>query len=220
MGCARLARALERDGIKAGALHGDKSQGERTLTLDAFKSGAIEALVATDVAARGLDIPDMPCVINHELPFSAEDFIHRIGRTGRAGSKGDAIALVDASEKRLLDDIEKLLKRKLDIAPLPESNFVSSNGPARGRSGRSEGRGESRSSESKPAPKLKQAVDPFFYQPYQASPKASSESSIAAIAETSKANGGPTKSTPLKPGITPAKSLVGALLGGAKKKPS
>lgn len=228
LGCARLARALERDGIKAGALHGDKSQGERTLTLDAFKSGAIEALVATDVAARGLDIPDMPCVINHELPFSAEDFIHRIGRTGRAGSKGDAIALVDSSEKRLLDDIEKLLKRKLDIAPLPESNFVSSNVPARGRSGRSEGRGESRSesrgearsSESKPAPKPKQAVDPFFYQPYQATPKASNEASAEAILESGDANGGPTKSTPLKPGITPAKSLVGALLGGAKKKPS
>ena len=104
LGCAKLARALERDGIKAGAIHGDKSQGERTLTLDAFKSGVIEVLVATDVAARGLDIPDMPCVINHELPYNAEDFIHRIGRTGRAGSTGDAIALVDASEKRLLED--------------------------------------------------------------------------------------------------------------------
>ena len=120
LGCARLARALERDGIKAGAIHGDKSQGERTLTLDAFKSGAIEVLVATDVAARGLDIPAMPCVINHELPYSAEDFIHRIGRTGRAGSTGDAIALVDDGEKRLLDDIEKLMKRKLPVMPLPE----------------------------------------------------------------------------------------------------
>jgi len=215
LGCARLARALERDGIKAGALHGDKSQGERTLTLDAFKSGAIEALVATDVAARGLDIPDMPCVINHELPFSAEDFIHRIGRTGRAGSKGDAIALVDSSEKRLLDDIEKLLKRKLDIAPLSESNFVSSNVPARGRSGR----GEARSGESKPAPKPKQAVDPFFYQPYQATPKASNEAGAEALLESGDANRGPTKSSPLKPVITPAKALVGALLGGAKKKP-
>ena len=85
LGCARLARALEHDGIKAAAIHGDKSQGERMLTLEAFKSGAIDALVATDVAARGLDISEMPCVINHELPFSAEDFIHRIGRTGRAG---------------------------------------------------------------------------------------------------------------------------------------
>ncbi|QKM64407.1 ATP-dependent RNA helicase [Polynucleobacter tropicus] len=138
LGCAKLARALERDGIKAGAIHGDKSQGERTLTLEAFKSGAIEALVATDVAARGLDIPDMPCVINHELPFNAEDFIHRIGRTGRAGSKGDAIALVDDSEKRLLDDIEKLMKRKLEVAPLPDVK-------------------------STPG----QITDPFFYKPYE-----------------------------------------------------
>ena len=138
LGCAKLARALERDGIKAGAIHGDKSQGERTLTLEAFKSGAIEALVATDVAARGLDIPDMPCVINHELPFNAEDFIHRIGRTGRAGSKGDAIALVDDSEKRLLDDIEKLMKRKLQVAPLPDVK-------------------------STPG----QITDPFFYKPYE-----------------------------------------------------
>ena len=159
-----------------------------------------------------------------------------MGRTGRAGSKGDAIALVDSRENRLPDDIERLLKRKLDSAPLPESNFVSSNAPARGRSARSEGRsedrgegrgesrsesrGEARSGESKPAPKPKQAVDPFFYQPYQATPKASSEAGAEAILATGDANGGPTKSTPLKPGITPAKSLVGALLGGAKKKPS
>ena len=150
LGCAKLARALERDGIKAGAIHGDKSQGERTLTLDAFKSGAIEALVATDVAARGLDIPDMPCVINHELPYNAEDFIHRIGRTGRAGSKGDAIALVDDSEKRLLDDIEKLMKRKLDIKPLPEG------APSYAKP----------SSSSAASAKM---ADPFFYKPYEPS---------------------------------------------------
>ena len=146
LGCARLAIALERDGIKAAAIHGDKNQSERMLTLEAFKSGAIDALVATDVAARGLDIPDMPCVINHELPFSAEDFIHRIGRTGRAGSSGDAIALVDDSEKRLLEDIEKLMKRKLPISALPTSH-----------------------SDTK-APTAKQlAADPFFYMPYESS---------------------------------------------------
>jgi superfamily II DNA/RNA helicase len=100
--------------------------------------------VATDVAARGLDIVDMPCVINHELPFNAEDFIHRIGRTGRAGSKGDAIALVDDSEKRLLEDIEKLMKRKLTIARLPTSER------------------ESKSGGSKAI-----AADPFFYMPYE-----------------------------------------------------
>jgi superfamily II DNA/RNA helicase len=77
-------------------------------------------LVATDVAARGLDIADMPCVINHELPFNAEDYVHRIGRTGRAGAQGDAIALVDASEERLLADIEKLMNRKLLRLPVPD----------------------------------------------------------------------------------------------------
>ena len=146
LGCARLANALERDGIKAAAIHGDKSQSERMLTLEAFKSGAIDALVATDVAARGLDIPDMPCVINHELPFNAEDFIHRIGRTGRAGSKGDAIALVDDSEKRLLEDIEKLMKRKLPISALPTSY------------------GDTKSATTKQL-----AADPFFYTPYESS---------------------------------------------------
>ena len=155
LGCARLAIALERDGIKAAAIHGDKSQSERMLTLEAFKSGAIDALVATDVAARGLDISEMPCVINHELPFSAEDFIHRIGRTGRAGSSGDAIALVDDSEKRLLEDIEKLMKRKLPISALPTSH-----------------------SDTK-APTAKQlAADPFFYTPYESS-KQDQESSTA-----------------------------------------
>jgi superfamily II DNA/RNA helicase len=187
-----LARALERDGIKAGAIHGDKSQGERTLTLDAFKSGTIEALVATDVAARGLDIPSMPCVINHELPYNAEDFIHRIGRTGRAGSKGDAIALVDASEKRLLDDIEKLMKRKLDIQPLPEGSY--SPGPSSIPS--------RTSSRSDAPPKMS---DPFFYKPYE--PSAVSQPSTGA-----------TDSEVKKVGITPAKPALGALLGGFKKK--
>jgi superfamily II DNA/RNA helicase len=198
LGCARLSRALERDGIKAGAIHGDKSQGERTLTLDAFKSGAIEALVATDVAARGLDIPDMPCVINHELPYSAEDFIHRIGRTGRAGSTGDAIALVDASEKRLLDDIEKLMKRKLDIKPLPEGapsqSRTPSNRPASSRVG---------SASSSSAAPVKMS-DPFFYKPYE--PTAAPQSAEGAKPEEKKV------------GITPAKPTVGALLGGFKKK--
>ena len=234
LGCARLARALERDGIKAGALHGDKSQGERTLTLDAFKSGVIEALVATDVAARGLDIPDMPCVINHELPFSAEDFIHRIGRTGRAGSKGDAIALVDSSEKRLLDDIEKLLKRKLAITPLPESDFVSNNTASKERSGRGEGRSQGRNSENRignrgdskssgrrsvenqSALPPKQAIDAFFYQPYQATSKPTSEAGSEAGTEV----GSISKPSAKKSGITPAKPLVGALLGGSKKKAS
>lgn len=195
LGCARLARALERDGIKAGAIHGDKSQGERTLTLDAFKSGAIEVLVATDVAARGLDIPDMPCVINHELPYNAEDFIHRIGRTGRAGSTGDAIALVDASEKRLLDDIERLMKRKLEVKPLPEGT------PSQSRVPSNRSASSSASLNSGVPAKMS---DPFFYKPYE--PTAAPQSEEGA------------KPVEKKVGITPAKPTVGALLGGFKKK--
>ncbi len=202
LGCARLSRALERDGIKAGAIHGDKSQGERTLTLDAFKSGAIEALVATDVAARGLDIPDMPCVINHELPFSAEDFIHRIGRTGRAGSTGDAIALVDASEKRLLDDIEKLMKRKLEVKPLPEGNPSQSRAPSSSTASSRAGSTSSSRSSANAAPA--KISDPFFYKPYEPTAVPSSAEG-AQPAEK-------------KVGIVSAKPTVGALLGGFKKK--
>lgn len=201
LGCARLSRALERDGIKAGAIHGDKSQGERTLTLDAFKSGAIEALVATDVAARGLDIPDMPLVINHELPYNAEDFIHRIGRTGRAGNKGDAIALVDASEKRLLDDIERLMKRKLDVQPLPDIEVSSNRAPSnRATSNRAP---SSRTSSVKDSPG--KASDPFFYMPYEPSVAPQSATNSSNLEEK-------------KVGIVSAKPAIGALLGGFKKK--
>jgi len=91
LGCARLARSLEREGLKATALHGDKSQDERLKALDAFKKGEVDLLVCTDVAARGLDIKDVPAVFNFDIPFNAEDYIHRIGRTGRAGAEGLAV---------------------------------------------------------------------------------------------------------------------------------
>jgi superfamily II DNA/RNA helicase len=215
MGCARLARALERDGIKAGAIHGDKSQGERTLTLDAFKSGAIEALVATDVAARGLDIPAMPCVINHELPFNAEDFIHRIGRTGRAGSTGDAIALVDDSEKRLLDDIEKLMKRKLEIMPLPNIDIPGGN-ESDDRPKHRSSRETTQRSYSTPTPSRTSAppADPFFFTPYE-SPKLANK---AEKSDAAQAEGASPQPEVKKVGIVPAKPPVGALLGGFKKK--
>ena len=215
MGCARLARALERDGIKAGAIHGDKSQGERTLTLDAFKSGAIEALVATDVAARGLDIPAMPCVINHELPFNAEDFIHRIGRTGRAGSTGDAIALVDDSEKRLLDDIEKLMKRKLEIMPLPNIDIPGGN-ESDDRTKHRSSRETTQRSYSTPTPSRTSAppADPFFFTPYE-SPKLANK---AEKSDAAQAEGASPQPEVKKVGIVPAKPPVGALLGGFKKK--
>ncbi|SDA29151.1 ATP-dependent RNA helicase RhlE [Nitrosospira sp. Nsp18] len=113
-GASRLAEQLERDGITATAIHGDKTQPQRTQALAEFKEGIVRVLVATDVAARGLDIEDLPHVVNFELPTTPEDYIHRIGRTGRAGTKGDAISLVCEDETELVHGIEKLLKFKLN----------------------------------------------------------------------------------------------------------
>ena len=117
LGCGRLARSFERDGLKTAALHGDKSQEERLKSLEAFKKGEVELLVATDVAARGIDIAALPAVFNFDIPFNAEDYVHRIGRTGRAGASGLAVSLVTGADARLIADIEKLTKKKLDIEP-------------------------------------------------------------------------------------------------------
>jgi len=113
IGASRLSRTLEQAGIKASAIHGDKTQQERIAALDAFKNGDIDVLVATDVAARGLDITDLPCVINYDLPYNAEDYVHRIGRTGRAGATGDALSVYSDKDERLLADIEKLIKQTI-----------------------------------------------------------------------------------------------------------
>ncbi|TSE29927.1 ATP-dependent RNA helicase RhlE [Tepidimonas thermarum] len=118
LGCARLARALERDGFRVAALHGDKSQDERLKALDAFKQGQVDLLVCTDVAARGLDIKDVPAVFNVDIPFNAEDYVHRIGRTGRAGASGLAISFVSGRDARSLAEIEKLIGRKAEVEPL------------------------------------------------------------------------------------------------------
>jgi ATP-dependent RNA helicase RhlE len=112
-GANRLAEQLARDGIKATAIHGNKSQGQRVRALDDFKAGRANILVATEVASRGLDIEDLPHVVNFELPMVAEDYVHRIGRTGRAGATGDAISLVCVDEAPLLRDIERLLGRPI-----------------------------------------------------------------------------------------------------------
>ncbi len=112
-GANRLAQQLESDGLSADAIHGNKSQGARTRALAGFKSGEIRVLVATDIAARGLDIDQLPQVVNFELPNVPEDYVHRIGRTGRAGCEGAAVSLVCVDEDRLLRDIERLLKRKI-----------------------------------------------------------------------------------------------------------
>jgi ATP-dependent RNA helicase RhlE len=116
-GANRLAEKLVKDGIEAAAIHGNKSQGARTKALAQFKDGTVRVLVATDIAARGLDIDQLPQVINFELPNVPEDYVHRIGRTGRAGSSGAAVSLVDREELKLLKDIEKLIKREIPKVP-------------------------------------------------------------------------------------------------------
>ena len=115
-GASRLARQLEKDGLKTTAIHGDKSQPARLEALDDFKAAKVQVMVATDVAARGLDIDDLPLVINYELPYVPEDYIHRIGRTGRAGASGEAISFCSPDEERLLTEIERMLKRSIPVA--------------------------------------------------------------------------------------------------------
>ena len=117
-GASRLARQLEKDGLETSAIHGDKTQGARIDALAAFKEGKLEVLVATDVAARGLDVDDLPLVVNYELPHVPEDYIHRIGRTGRAGATGEAISFVAPEEEKYLAEIERLLKKKIAVRTL------------------------------------------------------------------------------------------------------
>tara|TARA_R110000868_G_scaffold238820_6_gene493301 strand:- start:8323 stop:9603 length:1281 start_codon:yes stop_codon:yes gene_type:complete len=114
-GANKLCEKMAKAGIKAAAIHGNKSQGARTKALGGFKNGSVSVLVATDIAARGLDIPLLPHVINFELPNISEDYVHRIGRTGRAGASGEAISLVSADETTFLRDIEKLLAMKIPV---------------------------------------------------------------------------------------------------------
>lgn len=226
LGCARLARSLERDGLRTNALHGDKSQDERLKALDAFKRGDVDVLVATDVAARGLDIADLPAVINFDVPFNAEDYVHRIGRTGRAGASGLAFTLVTAGDRndlRLSTDIEKLIQKKIQLEPLD----LNTERPAR-RSEREQERelavpaevcaaaevamaqtpgvvGPPRPSYAAPVRASRASRDPFFDQPYvpsaQAQPAWDGKTSAPAR-------------TGLSPNIKPKKKV--AALFGAK----
>ena len=155
----QVAKLLHRDGFAADAIHGDKTQLERMKALEAFKDGKIIALVATDVAARGLDIDQLPLVVNYELPPNAEDYVHRIGRTGRAGASGEAISLVDGNEERLLKDIEKLLKREF-----PREKVVATSIPHAASVHRA-------ARFSAPAHgKKAEPVDDWFLKPYEPSP--------------------------------------------------
>jgi ATP-dependent RNA helicase RhlE len=117
--CGSLARQLERAGVHASAIHGDRTQDKRTRALEGFKQGRIAVLVATDVASRGLDIDQLPHVVNFELPLSPEDYIHRIGRTGRAGNPGEALSLVSPAEEVLMGNIERLIGRQIPRIVVP-----------------------------------------------------------------------------------------------------
>ena len=174
LGAARLSRALEREGLRASALHGDKSQDERLKTLASFKAGEVDLLIATDVAGRGLDIAELPLVFNFDVPFNAEDYVHRIGRTGRAGLSGMAVTFISPSDARLVADIEKLIKRKLDTEALPaldeerprrEPREPRESRPERRRDEEPQPRAEYSARPSRPASRA--AADPFFDRPYQ-----------------------------------------------------
>ncbi len=175
LGCARMARALERDGLNATALHGDKSQDERLKALDAFKKGEVDLLICTDVAARGLDIKDVPAVFNLDIPFNAEDYVHRIGRTGRAGASGLAVSFVSGKDAKLLADIEKLIGKKAEVEPLElESDRRRFGGdPGRQNDGQrlwnQEASGEHRRERYPRAHAPRVPADPLFDKPYEPS---------------------------------------------------
>jgi ATP-dependent RNA helicase RhlE len=114
-----LVEQLEKEGINGMAIHGNKSQSARTKALSEFKEGSLQVLVATDIAARGIDIDQLPHVVNYDLPNVAEDYVHRIGRTGRAGAGGEAVSLVCVDELKLLADIEKFIKRSISSEVVP-----------------------------------------------------------------------------------------------------
>ncbi|MDP4908099.1 MAG: DEAD/DEAH box helicase [Burkholderiaceae bacterium] len=219
IGTSRLARQLELDGVRAESIHGDKSQADRMKALEAFKAGELEVLVATDVAARGLDVAGVPCVINYDLPHSAEDYVHRIGRTGRAGASGEAISFFSPAEEKYLIDIEKLIKAPVTRAVLqipgellvrsPVRDDTRSARASRSSTERSGNRASDRAGSGGARPSRYSApakpIDEFFLKPYEPSPSA-----LAAAAQTPVLAG-------KKPAIQ-AKRTVGLLLGGAPKK--
>jgi len=151
-GANNLAEHLNKEGISAMAIHGNKSQSARTRALAEFKTGTLQVLCATDIAARGIDISELPHVVNFELPNVAEDYVHRIGRTGRAGSEGEASSLVCIDEHKLLHDIERLIKREIPVVQVPgfepdprikAEPILNGQNRGQGGGGRGQGRGQS-----------------------------------------------------------------------------
>ena len=211
IGASRLARQLERDGLNASAIHGDKSQQERLATLEGFKKGEVSVLVATDVAARGLDIAELPAVINYDLPYSPEDYVHRIGRTGRAGASGLALSLMTQNDERLHQEIEKLLKRKLEVRTLEVERPVGTDldrGERRRDDGerpvrRSRDERSARAGERRGPSPASTPVDPFFLKPYEPAEPAPGDAAPAA----------PAARLPIRPA-----RRVAALLGGGPAK--
>jgi len=197
--CNRLARELVRDGISATSIHSDRTQAEREQALADFKEGRATALVATDIAARGIDIEHLPFVINFELPYTPEDYVHRIGRTGRAGMTGEALSLVAPDEMRLLADIEKLLKRSI--------TRVNVELPGRGETPARRRQRPPETDKAPPAgwsPRAKPASDGFdFSKPYEPSDTAPRSDAPATPAPTTR-NGRTARPT-------------AALLGGLRK---
>ena len=221
IGASRLSRHLEQSGIKATAIHGDKTQQERMAALEAFKKGEIDVLVATDVAARGLDISDLPCVINYDLPYNAEDYVHRIGRTGRAGASGDAVSVYSDKDERLLVDIEKLIKQDIARGELagftPSSSSYAAARPSReGAAVPSERRTRRPEGDTASAPRLperalrsssappprRDKIDPWFLKPYEPANPGAAATNVAAAPSSS---------------IKPARHKIAALLGGGPK---
>lgn len=195
---SRLSRSLEREGIAADAIHGDKTQQERIKALDAFKAGTVTALVATDVAARGLDISELPMVINYEIPSAPEDYVHRIGRTGRAGASGVAISFVSPEEDKYLVEIEKLIKRPISKETITiEKPSAKPRHSADKTSRKPSSAGANQdASPTKRAPAKKKAIDPWFDKPYEAAVMQSKDVTIRSM---------PTSKVP-----------VAALLGGLR----
>ncbi|MEO5966417.1 MAG: helicase-related protein, partial [Candidatus Limnocylindrales bacterium] len=152
LAASRLASWLDRHGVAATAIHSDRAQSDRTKALEAFKAGEIRVLVATDVAARGLDIDALPHVVNFELPWNPEDYVHRVGRTGRAGATGNAVSLVTIDEADLLRGVQRLLQRAIpwEVAEgfTPRQRDAQPLRAPRGASGSSAGGSRSRSSAS------------------------------------------------------------------------
>lgn len=171
----RLAKQLQKEGVAADAIHGDKTQLERIQALDAFKQGTVTVLIGTDVAARGLDIDQLPMVINYEIPHAPEDYIHRIGRTGRAGASGKAISLVSPEEEKYLKEIEKLIKTEIPKETAVVPHAAKAGGPHSERHERSHttrGIHAERSHVQRPAAAKNPSHDPWFDKPYEPSGRA------------------------------------------------